>query len=201
MLIGQTLWIVLVAYGCSFLGAFQVPVFLATLTYALVGVIFDFKSRSLQNTTEMTDTTIVHQVVRFLTVQPKTPITSPSTSFCDDDLNRGDSAESSPKTKMHLNVKTPTDYSNLMPKAEKKSQSEIYFKALFLACVATIFYKHVWMLFIAFIPIFIFIAKKGIVAFRVKENLTENLIELTAGTRVNIVKKNIFLINVYDFWL
>lgn len=47
---GQTLWIIIAAYFCSLLGAFQVPAFISVLSYAVIGLFYDIRARSkLQN--------------------------------------------------------------------------------------------------------------------------------------------------------
>lgn len=180
MILSQTLWIIFVAYGCSFLGAFQVPIFLASLIYALVGIIFDFKSRSLRN---VDNATIVQQIVNFLEVQVYTNVRA--TSMVEEVVEGSDEepAETdTPKTKMHLNIKTKNHRTE--EAAQIKSQSEIYFKVLFLACVSTILYKHVWMMFVAVVPIFVYIANKIIIAFRIKETIAIEWTDLTAGLQV-----------------
>lgn len=181
MILGQTLWIVFVAYGCSFLGALQVPIFLASLTYALIGIIFDFKSRSQRNVDN--NTTIVQQIVNFLEVQAYTKVRA--TSIVEEMVEGSDEepvGTDTPKTKMHLNIKSTNQRAE--EAVQIKSQSEIYFKVLFLACVSTILYKHVWMMFVAVVPIFIYIANKIIIAFRLKETIASEWTDLTAGLQV-----------------
>lgn len=181
MILGQTLWIIFVAYGCSFLGALQVPIFLASLTYALVGIIFDFKSRSHRNVDN--NTTIVQQIVNFLEVQVYTNVRTPSiVQKLVERSDEGPIETDTPKTKMHLNIKAKDYHTDESVKV--KSQSEIYFKALFLACVSTILYKHVWMMFVAVVPISIYIANKIIIAFRIKETIASECTDLTAGLKV-----------------
>lgn len=181
MILGQTLWIIFVAYGCSFLGALQVPIFLASLTYAMVGIVFDFKSRSHRN--QDNNATIVKQIVNFLEVQVYTNV---RTSSIVEEVVEGSDDEpvgtDTPKTKMHLNIKSKNHRAE--ETVQIKSQSEIYFKVLFLACVSTILYKHVWMMFVAVVPILIYIANKIIIAFRIKETIASEWNDLTVGLKV-----------------
>lgn len=204
MLLGQTLWVVLVAYGCSFLGALQVPLFLASLTYALVGVVYDYKAR-FQRTGETNDAnlTIVDKVVSLLDVPNfyttgdlTTPLTSPNTTAVLASVEEiageggaGDSAVGDDlKAKLHLDVKTPLADLNLGEEpVVRRSQSEIYFRALFLACIATVFYNHVWMLFVVLVPILVFVANKAIVAFCVVDVVRTNWTDLTGGIRVCVL--------------
>lgn len=198
MLIGQTLWIVLIAYGCSFLGAFQVPVFLSSLTYAMIGIVVDFKSRTLQRMNNddgvvaaaSGDISIMQKIVNFLEVQVYTHTASSSRrtsciSMNEHDLTTDDSIVT-PRTKMDLNIKSDRRLSRAAVSDEnitKKSQSEIYFKGLFCACVATILYKHVWMLFVAIVPIFVYLANKIIVTFGIKQTVYAEWTEMTGGLR------------------
>lgn len=207
MLLGQTLWVILVAYGCSFLGALQVPIFLATLTYALIGVILDLKSRMKRTADDADDaanTTLVDQMVSLLdcpsfytTGVLNTPMTSPNTTTVLPSLDEGADGDSSVgepaletgidhKPKLCLDVQTPMDNDTTSDEetVARHSQSGIYFKALFLACIATVFYKHVWMLFVVFVPIFVFIANKAMVAFCVVDVVRSNWMELTGGIQV-----------------
>lgn len=212
MLLGQTLWVILVAYGCSFLGALQVPVFLVTLTYALIGVVFDLKVRFKRDDADDANTTIVDRVVSLLDVPTfyttgdlTTPMTSPNTTTIlssVDESEEGNRIGDSPavttvedtKPKLSLDVQPPMtdDESGVDKTVVRRSQSEIYFKALFLVCIATVFYKHVWMLFVVFIPIFVYIANKAIIAFCVVDVVRSNWTDLTAGVQVRRIINYMF---------
>lgn len=179
VVLGQTLWIVIVAYVCSFLGALQIPVFVASIIYAIVGIVYDFKSRTSDD-----DSSIVDKIVSFVNVQSsyKSPISSPVAAQSSKAESITDGDVDVPKTKVHLNVQTSTP----MNGDDEKSQSEIYFKGLFLACIVTMIYKHTWMLFVAFVPILIYLTKRFILAFGLEHYVTEKWIELTSGIRVSI---------------
>lgn len=201
----------MVAYGCSFLGALQVPVFLASLTYALIGVVFDFKVRFKRaDDTDDANATLVDRVVSLLDVPSfyttgdlTTPLTSPNTTAvlasvdevagADGDTSVGEHS----KTRLRLDVQTPNIDTSIDEPVGRRSQSEIYFKALFLACIATLFYKHVWMLFVVFVPIFVFIANKAIIAFCVVDVVRSNWTDLTGGLQVSAeyIDVNSFLIS------
>lgn len=181
VVLGQTLWIVIVAYICSFLGAFQIPVFAASIIYAIVGVVYDFKSRTTEE-----DSSIVEKIVSFVNVQSsyKSPISSPVAA--QPISSKGELVAErdgdAPKTKIHLNVQTSAPVNG----DDEKSQSEIYFKGLFLASIVTMIYKHTWMLFVAFVPILVYLTKRFILAFGLEHYVTEKWIELTSGLRVTL---------------
>lgn len=196
MVFGQTLWIVIVAYACSFLGALQVPVFVATLSYSMVGVIYDFKSRVHNDNSGDESAPVIEQIVSFFQVQSfygspvarATLLTSSTELVSDHDDDGGPTESSTPKTKMHLNVTAPVNGGGAAasPTANvRKSQSEIYFKALFLACVATIVYNHVWILFITLVPILTYLANKFVVTFGIKQYVLDILQNLTEGIQVS----------------
>lgn len=186
VVLGQTLWVVIVAYICSFLGALQIPVFVASIIYAIVGVVYDFKSRTIP-TDE--DSSIVEKIVSFVNVQSSymSPISSPvvAQSSKAESIAERDGELDAPKTKIHLNVQTSAHRSV----DDEKSQSEIYFKGLFLACIVTMIYKHTWMLFVAFVPIIIYLTKRFILAFGLEHYVMEKWIELTSGIRVTCCTK------------
>lgn len=206
MIFGQTLWIVIVAYACSFLGALQVPIFVATLSYSLVGVIYDFKSRSHSENSADESAPVIEQIVSFFQVQSfygspinKSLLTSTTEVILDHDDDAGPTESSTPKTKMHLNVTASASVDRAAATTPlgnvRKSQSEIYFKALFLACVATIVYNHVWILFITFVPIFTHLANKFVVTFGIKQYVLDILQNLTAGIQVSCHLSNPFYTN------
>ena len=188
LVVGQTLWVVLIAYGCSFLGALQVPAFAATLIYALVGIIYDFKDRA-QNVPNAEKVSIFHKIINFLDVQSfyniaYTPVSTPCVQPTTNASNENNVADTISKENLNLDLSTDvqssrssfvTSNNDTVP----KSQSGIYFKALFLACFATMLYKHVWMLIVAVIPISIYLANKFIIAFCLKDIATQKFIELT----------------------
>lgn len=90
------------------------------------------------------------------------------------------------KTKLELNLKTAkaspiAEFDNQTP----KSQSAIYFKALFLACLVTILYKQLFVLALSFIPVLIFVAKNILVTFGIKELLWKSATDLYSSVQVS----------------
>lgn len=62
--------------------------------------------------------------------------------------------------------------------------SDVYFKALFIACLVTVFYKQLLMIFLAFIPIGIYLCNKLIRQFGIKEFAAGKVDEVTGFIQV-----------------
>lgn len=96
------------------------------------------------------------------------------------------------KNKMELNVKTELLYKTQAPQADAeldqsvRSQSAIYFKVLFLACLVTILYKQLFVLALSFIPIVVYLANKAIVTFGLTEWLQNQWNELYLHMQVRL---------------
>lgn len=217
MLLGQTLWIVLIAYACSFLGALQVPVFVASLTYALVGVVYDLRARSTlaaaaaaadagaSGDTEASTTVpsgLVDKVLSLLDVpafystgdlsSPVVPTRSAagSPSVVEDEAvvtstSTSDDAKEQDRLRLRLHVpvsagaSTPAAAATATDAAAIRSQSEIYFRGLFLACAATVFYNHVWLLFVFAVPVAVYAAHVATVSFAVRDVVHAQCADLT----------------------
>lgn len=211
MVAGQSIWFMLLAYGCSFLGALQVPAFMAAITYSAVGFVYNWKQAEAEEADESVGETTENQSIfercrinrHFwespiikstpnrqqigATVQPSSvqSISSPSPLATD---------ESDPalvlKNRLELNLKTtfskPTtpiddDHDDQLP----KSQSAVYFKALFVACLVTILYKQLIVVALSFIPVLLYISKNIIVTFGIKEYLSTTIDDLYALVQVS----------------
>lgn len=241
MLLGQTLWIVLIAYACSFLGALQVPVFLASLTYALAGVIYDLRERrcsekilgdiatattdddksaaAVASAASASSAGLVDKMISLLDVPSfyktgdlTTPAASPvltrpptilsgatsvgggSTSLAtvSEAIGSGDgdtpASRGGDRPRMRLNVTSEQqeavaasstgEAASSTSAQSHHSQSGFYFRALFLACLATVFYNHCWLLIVAAVPIGVHLASEATVAFAVRDVLSATLAPL-----------------------
>nr|XP_040221528.2 transmembrane protein 245 isoform X1 [Anopheles coluzzii] len=175
LVIGQFLWMVIVGYGSSFLGALQVPVFLGLLTYGLIGLIYNLQKDERN--------------VRFI---DKWHSLLDVTSYRLDDSSVAMNAHAHPeasrieeiKAKLHLDVSATPQLSSTMNETPghgstypasmltnvESLESDTYFRLLFYACGATLVWMHTWLLFLCCIPIFLHIVRKaaellGIVAY------------------------------------
>lgn len=177
MLIGQSLWIVLLAYVCSFLGALQVPVWIACLAYAAVGFVYNssVNEDGDQTNTEEQNRSILDKCAQFwgspiLISTPHREAAKAHTSAVENvnstargDLN--DDPAAVLKHKLDLNLKAIDARAD----PTKTSQSAIYFKGLFLACLVTILYKQLFVLCLSLIPVLVYILHNAFEVFGTKE--------------------------------
>lgn len=196
MMIGQSLWVVLVAYVCSFLGALQVPILMSALTYALVGFIYNVKYSDQDSGGSDTENgadrnlSILDKCASFWEPSFKsTPnrLSNPTAPSSVQDVTASPDVDSFiHKTKtLELNEKNAVATENeSIRESSKKPQSEIYFKALFLACLITILYKQLLVLCLAFIPIVIYLTNKLLDMFGFKDYAMCRLEEF--GARVQV---------------
>uniref|UniRef100_A0A1I8NVQ7 Transmembrane protein 245 n=2 Tax=Stomoxys calcitrans TaxID=35570 RepID=A0A1I8NVQ7_STOCA len=148
---GQSLWIAIVSYGCSFLGALQVPAFLLVMLYVGASIIYH-----LQNTED--SSTLVEKLRKLLdksdfekSINALKCLSKKQQSLHSDieDVSFSetmDSMETLEAYDEHAEAKETDEESEPHP-------SGTYFKFLFYACVATFLYRNVWMFILAFIPI------------------------------------------------
>lgn len=191
MLIGQSLWIVLLAYVCSFLGALQVPVWIACLTYAVIGFVYNssVKDDGDETNTEEQNLSILDKCAQFwgspiLISTPHRLAVQPSSHENVNSVVRSDDIDDPAavlKQKLDLNLKaTETDCNRRhlhLGDATKTSQSAIYFKGLFLACLVTILYKQLFVLCLSLIPVLIYLLHNAIEIFGIKEYAVAKLTE------------------------
>ncbi|XP_075148232.1 transmembrane protein 245 isoform X3 [Haematobia irritans] len=150
---GQSLWIAIVSYGCSFLGALQVPAFLLVMIYVGSSIIYH-----LQNTEEssslvdklkkLLDKTDFEKAINSLSCVSKKP--SLHSDIEDVSFSETmDSMETLEAYDEHADEKEGVEGDG-----EDTHQSGTYFKYLFYACLATFLYRNVWMFILAVIPMF-----------------------------------------------
>lgn len=208
VLAGQSIWFMLLAYVCSFLGALQVPALIIALTYSAVGFVYNMKYSDDSNDSSISETknqSMLEKCAHFWEspIIKSTPnrqqsmaagqssvvqsVSSPTTTtFAADDVVDPTIVL---KNKLELNLKTAgakasaTEHDN----QTNKSQSAIYFKALFFACLVTILYKQLIFLALSFIPILLYFAKNLIVTFGIKEYLGNTIADLYDNIQVSSI--------------
>lgn len=202
MLVGQSIWFILLAYVCSFLGALQVPAFIAALTYSVVG--FAYNLRSIDDSDESMSETKNQSLFEkcahlwdspIIKSTPNRQQTAVAQTSAIQPISSPIAAEIEPtallKNKLELNFKAEQarykDGENETNKTQSPSQSQsaIYFKGLFLACLVTILYKQLIVLALSLIPILIYISKKLIILFGIKEYLLNILNEIFGLVQVS----------------
>lgn len=200
MLAGQSIWFMLLAYVCSFLGALQVPAFLIAITYSAVGFVYNWKCEEdgVENSSESKNQSMFERCAHFwdspiikstpnrqqttgVAVQSPAiqPISSPITTSDDDNPT------AVLKTKLELNLKTAKTSATELDNQSPKSQSSIYFKALFMACLVTILYKQLFVLALSCIPVLVYVATNIFVTFGMKELLWKTATDLYSSVQVS----------------
>lgn len=152
VIFGQSAWIFLVGYLCSFLGALQIPTFIVLMTYGLIGIYYDET-----NNNEMI--TKIKNIFKKKEEEKKVdreatpdPLPSQATATPMSRLMKTKTHLSEIKNKMQLNVPQESE-TKTKGKSEVALESDGYFKILFYACAATVLFKHLWIVFLSFIPI------------------------------------------------
>lgn len=215
MLIGQTIWFLLLAYVCTFFGALQVPAFVAAILYSTVGFAYNWKyvddTADVDSLSETRNLSIVERCAHFwdspiLKSTPTRPIVAnvPTSvqSIASPVSSNVDNPATVLKNKMELNVKTELLYKTQAHHADAdidhsvRSQSAIYFKVLFLACLVTILYKQLFVLALCSIPIVVYLANKAIVTFGLAEWLQNLSNELYLQMQVSETAANPFMLHL-----
>lgn len=200
MLLGQGLWVVWIAYACSFLGALQVPVFMAAMTYALMGFIYNVKQTDAGDGTDENgceNMSILEKCASFWdspavnsTPHRARSTDSPGPSSVENvtsTRNGEDVLNETILNKEKARFKLKPLESEYDGDSSKKSQSGIYFKALFMACLVTILYKQLLVLCLAFIPIAIYLCNRLLEMFGFKEAALEYIEELKSRIQVQLM--------------
>lgn len=173
MFLGQGLWVLVIAYLSSFLGALQVPAFMLMIAYGFIGIIYDMKK---------IDTVGFLPKLKDLIKTQKTVSESDSKDTSNSSIEHieKDSEEekdsfkekevkpsmatiatklqsSESRNKLLLNVST-AHRTTVQPKTEELD-SDVYFKVLFYGICAAILWKHVWIMFLCLIPVSVYVVK------------------------------------------
>ncbi|XP_052868293.1 transmembrane protein 245 isoform X2 [Anopheles cruzii] len=178
LVIGQFLWMLIVGYGSSFLGALQVPIFLGLLTYGAVGLAYNLQKDD-RNVRLIDKWHSLLDVTSYRLEDPATVVNAPVSASCET------SRIEDIKSKLQLDVtatpqlsstmnETPAGASQTYPASilnkVEALESDVYFRLLFYACGATLVWTHTWLLFLGAIPICIHVVRRvaeflGIVAY------------------------------------
>ncbi|CRL07378.1 CLUMA_CG020355, isoform A [Clunio marinus] len=152
-IIGQGIWVLIVAYVCSFLGAVQIPAFAAVVIYGLAGLLTDEES--------VDDSTLIKKI-------KKTFQKSSSDHEQETNLEKMSDDQKFPNTpigrflttkshlseikhKMQLSLQHDDEETNKENDQKDELESDSYFKLLFYAVIVTLLWHQLWIIFIAFI--------------------------------------------------
>lgn len=144
---GQSLWIAIISYGCSFLGALQVPAFIMIMLYVGASIIYHLRSSEESS----------NIVEKFKKLLDKSAFEKSISSLNFKHVNQAQSdIEDVSFSETMDSVETLEAYEVKEDVTEEHQQhlSDTYFKFLFYACIITFLYRNVWMFILAAIPIF-----------------------------------------------
>ncbi|XP_037814153.1 transmembrane protein 245 isoform X3 [Lucilia sericata] len=142
---GQSLWIAIISYVCSFLGALQVPVFIMIMLYVGASIIYHLR------TTEESSS-IVEKLKKLL---DKTDFEKSISALNFKNVSQHSDIEDVSFSETMDSVETLEAYEVKEDITEEHQHlSDTYFKFLFYACIITFLYRNVWMFILAAIPIF-----------------------------------------------
>lgn len=151
VILSQGGWIFLVGFLCSYLGAFQIPVFIFLMIYGLVGMYYDDETNNSDFVKNIKG--IFKKKEEQEGEEVETPSNFPAATPMSR-LMKTKSHFSEMKSKMQLNVTQESEAGKGKGKdTPLELESNGYFKILFYACTATVLFKHLWIVFLSFIPI------------------------------------------------
>lgn len=170
MVAGQSLWLLLLAYGCSFLGPLQVPVFLVLMGYGIAGFIYSYKnslvmdggdsSASIYGAEEGMSKSITEKVKEFIFEQNKGRVHRRASSSAKEALNLN---STSGNDKSNLNLPLGHKAGDMETEDNEESSlltSDMFFKVLFYSCTATVLFKNPFLLIISVVPVSFYFAKQ-----------------------------------------
>lgn len=152
VILSQGGWIFLVGFLCSYLGALQIPVFIALMIYGLIGMYYDDETNNsdfVKGIKGIFKKKEEEEVVGgggendVITATPMSRLMKTKSHF------------SEIKSKMQLNVTQEGEAAGgkKVKDTPQELESNGYFKILFYACTATVLFKYLWIVFLSFIPI------------------------------------------------
>ncbi|XP_062123979.1 transmembrane protein 245 isoform X2 [Drosophila sulfurigaster albostrigata] len=147
---GQSMWVAIAGFLCSFLGALQVPVFLLVMAYVVVSTIYH-----LQTSDEMDSSTLLERVNKLFDKQDFEKSLS-NISICR--RAGGEATLQSDVEDISLSdtIDSTDTFEAAKPVGEEEThQSDTFFKLLFYACLGTFLYRNIWMFILAAVPVFL----------------------------------------------
>lgn len=164
MIAGQSLWLLLIAYGCSFFGPMQVPAFLFLVGYGIAGFIYSYKNstnatspKGNEYLDEVNNKSITEKVKDFIRDQHKrrASLKTPNTTTIDEQIEQSD-------LHLPLNQKAApaTDKDGDDDNGDDPITSDLFFQVLFYSCAATVLFKNPWLLFISVVPVMLHFVKQ-----------------------------------------
>lgn len=131
---GQSMWFFVIAYCCGFLGALRVPIFMTVMIYLMIAFIMQ-----LRTITDAEGHTILEKITFIYGQHTKQ---SKAAVLDETDDNNGISLERD-------SIVKPVE-----------SESSIYFRYLFYACLATLIYQNILLTILLALPVVIYLIKE-----------------------------------------
>ncbi|XP_021711693.1 transmembrane protein 245 isoform X4 [Aedes aegypti] len=158
LIIGQLLWVLIVGYGCSFLGALQVPVFLGLLSYGAIGLIYNLQKD--EKNARFIDKW--HSLLDVTSYRLDDSKVEPSEGSRIEELKSKMQLDVSatPQLSSTMNDTRNATINSTMERTHESLESDSYFRILFYACGAVLIWMHTWILFLGVIPIFLHVVKR-----------------------------------------
>lgn len=141
---GQSLWLAITSYACSFLGRFQVPAFLLIMLYVGVAIIYHLNNSKDASSVGEKFKRLLNKTDFELAISHLRPIKSSMVHSDVEDVSLSDTMDSIDTFEGYI----PNDASTVCNHAT----SSVYFKCLFYACLVTFLYRNTWVIALAAIP-------------------------------------------------
>lgn len=156
VIVGQSLWLAIISYGCSFLGALQLPVFLFIMLYIGVSIIYQLRYIDtcpysfLGRATKLLDRTDFEKAIYHYKTS-KNHLLQHSKQSDMEDISLSDDMMDSIMEGLEACDRKESTVSTFL-ESKDSTLSNTYFKILFYACLATFLYRNLWMLLLSSIP-------------------------------------------------
>lgn len=144
---GQSMWIAIAGYLCSFLGALQVPVFLLIMGYVVVSTAYHLQANDDNESASFVDR-----------LQKLFDRNDFERSLSNISICRRAGGEATIQSDVEdISLSDTIDSTDTLDAKQSEDaeghQSDTYFKLLFYACLGTFLYRNIWMFILAAVPI------------------------------------------------
>lgn len=163
--LGQGIWVLILAFLCTYMGSFQIPAFACALTYGLIGVIYDEEGQIIMkikammskkdDATESSETSqdpLLDETPKPSTSSASQPENTPLSKLMKTKIQLSEI-----KQRMQLNLQSDD---KCIHTRKVELESDKYFKILFYSCIATLLWSQMWIFFLSFIPITLYALKE-----------------------------------------
>lgn len=143
---GQSMWIAIASYLCSFLGALQVPALLLVMSYVIASTAYHLQTTHDHDSSSFLDRLQKlfdrNDFEKSLSICRKA-VGEPTLQSDVEDISLSETVDSE-------------DTFDAKPAEETEGhQSDTYFKLLFYACLGTFLYRNIWLFILAAVPVFL----------------------------------------------